>query len=139
MLPERDAGGFEQEVIFWYNVLMTSQKDDGTAATDDTPMVPPGIPSAEQLFDGIMVDIDPRFTIAGQKELVETLKTASPDEKKATLAAFEKALAACEEKAKEYYGLLGEVTTAYRACVESIAQASDAKTAEDLLDTTPTP
>jgi hypothetical protein len=102
--------------------------DDGAVIT------PPQLPTAEQLFDALMGDIDPRFTMSGQKTLAQTLKGATEEEKIAILDAFNKAIAACETKAKEYFALLGDEVNAYRKCMEELGQVSEQSAAEGLLD-----
>ena len=98
-----------------------------------TQVVPPYVPTTNELFDAIMTDIDPRFTIDGQTVIAGQLQQATEAEKIAIIGDFQTALRKFEEDAKLYFRFLSSAVSQYASHVESLAQSLDLANATDDL------
>ncbi|MFA5799382.1 MAG: hypothetical protein WC840_00300 [Candidatus Peribacteraceae bacterium] len=113
---------------------MNNTQTQNTSGADDTVLTTPTMPTAAELFDGIMSGIDERFTLERQKQTGEQLKQASPEEKKRIIGDFQRAMAEYNEQTGEYFTLIQKEISAYRTFVESAAHDHEEEQAEANLD-----
>ena len=124
------------------NTQQTQQDDaqipaDGVTLETLTPPEPV-LRKPEEIFDGLMSQIDPRFMLINRDSMQEQLQNASPDERVKIMQEFRQAMVKYDEKAAEYFANFKQLVSAYRNCVEDISRIIENEQADTMFEGNPT-
>jgi len=127
-------------LLFWYNINVANTQTDDTQIPEDgvtllelTPP-PPVLRKPEEIFDGLMSKIDPRFTLANRENMQAELEKVSGEERVKIMEDFNKAMALYDKAAKEYFDNYNQEVGAYRNCIENASRIVETEDAESLID-----
>ena len=122
--------------VVQYFEMPTTQTTTDDTATDGSQYLPLRIPEVEELCDRFMEQVDPRFTRAGQPQLMRDLAAASPAEKYKLVESYQLALRGFDIWADTYFRELKAAVGKYRRSVEEEHEEEGLSVVEAALDTT---
>ena len=99
-----------------------------------SPPVPPKIPTGRELYDALMVHIEPELTSEGSKLIAETYKNETPENKAARMQRYQLAFERCQQAYDEYMQTLDAQVTRYRHEALAHVELSDRSHDEGMLD-----
>ena len=99
-----------------------------------SPPVPPKIPTGRELYDALMVHIEPELTSEGSKLIAETYKNETPENKVARMQRYELAFERCDQAYNDYLQTLDTQVNRYQREAFAHAEMTDRQEDEGMLD-----